>query len=103
MSISVTELPLTALERQRIEPQSSEEVEREVNLAIGAAAAEFDDGELGDVCAIAFEQIAELIASKDAVGLGNYIMFLRRQRIADIASRSIYGRVGMIFAKEVEV
>lgn len=75
----------------------------EVAEEIGKASSDFDEGELGDVCATAYEFIADLIAIKDAATLGNYIMFLRRQRIADIASRRIYGRVGLISEREVRV
>lgn len=77
--------------------------DEEVAEEIGKASADFDAGELGDVCAIAFEQIVDLIAAKDAKALGEYVMFLRRQRIADIASRAIYGKTGLIFAAEVKV
>lgn len=84
-----------------ITQEESEQLERA--LAIGAASSDFDDGELADVCAIAFDNIADLIAANDANGLGNYIMFLRRQRIADIASKRKYGKLGEILASEVSV
>lgn len=99
MSISVIEIPLTERERSQIEPPSWDEV----GECIGEASTKFDACELGDVCAIAYEQIAELIADKDATALGNYVMFLRRQRIADLASRQMYGHVGEIFAAQVKV
>ena len=77
--------------------------EEEKQFQIGRASSDFDDGELADVCAIAYDNIMDLIAAKDATAVGNYMMFLRRQRIADIASKRIYGKVGMISEKEVKV
>ncbi len=75
----------------------------ELGLAIGTAAADFDEGELGDVVACHFEQITGLIAAGDALAVGNYVMHLRRQRIADMASRRVYGRPGVIQASQVLV
>jgi len=77
--------------------------EIEIAHTIGAAAAEFDAGELADVAYINFEQIAEQIANGHAENIGNIIMLARRQRIADMASMALYGRVGMIDPKRVMV
>ena len=73
------------------------------DVAIGEASSDFDEGELGDVVALHFELIAELIASNDPQALGNLIIQLRKQRIADMASRKVYGRVGVIQARQVMV
>ena len=75
----------------------------ELGLAIGEAASDFEESELGDVVACNFELIADLIASNDALAVGNLIIQLRKQRIADIASRRVYGRVGGIQASQVLV
>jgi len=60
--------------------------EIEIAQTIGAAAAEFDAGELADVAYAAFEEIAEEIANGHASNIGDIIIQARRQRIADIAS-----------------
>lgn len=77
--------------------------EIEIAQTIGAAAAEFDAGELADVAYAEFEEIAEAIANGHAANIGDIIMLARRQRIADIASVAIYGRIGVIEAKNVKV
>lgn len=92
-------------------PASNEELARacntpnpeEIEEAIGAASAQIDDGELGDIVACEFDNIADLIAAGDALALGHLIMHLRRQRIADIASRAVYGYKGAINASQVRV
>lgn len=75
----------------------------EIAVAIGEAASNFDDGELGDVVALHFELIADLIAGNNPLALGNLLIQLRRQRIADMASRKVYGNVGFILASQVLV
>lgn len=99
MTISTTEKPLTKYEEMRMDSYSVLEIE----YAIGAASTEFNDGELSDVVACNYEDIASLIADKNAEAIGNYIMALRRQRIADIASVKLYGKTGFIRGSEVNV
>lgn len=92
-------------------PASNQELARaydppnpeEIDEAIGAAATQIDDGELGDIVACEFENVADLIAAGDALALGHLVMHLRRQRIADIASRAVYGYKGAINASQVRV
>lgn len=99
MTISTTEKPLTKYEEERMASHSYFEIQ----YAIGEASIAFDDGELSDVVACNYEDIASLIADKNAEAIGNYIMALRRQRIADIASVKLYGKTGFIRASEVIV
>jgi len=80
-----------------------EATEIEIAQTIGAAAAEFDAGELADVTYINFERIAEEIANGHAEKIGNIIIQARKRRIADMASMAIYGRVGVIDTKHVKV
>lgn len=80
-----------------------EATEIEIAQTIGAAAAEFDAGELADVAYINFERIAEEIANGHAANIGDIIMLARKQRIADMASTALYGRVGVIDPKTVKV
>jgi len=75
----------------------------EIAQTIGAAAAEFDAGELADVAYIAFEEIADAIAENNLFLVGVIIFKARQQRIADIASEAIYGRVGVINPEQVKV
>lgn len=75
----------------------------EIAVSIGEEASNFDDAELGDVMAQNFELIADLIAGNDPIAIGNLVMQLRRQRIADMASRKVYGNVGFILASQVLV
>lgn len=95
----VNDLPVTDDELEQF--YGSTPSQSELGLAIGTAASDFDDGELGDVVACHFEQISGLIAAGDAEAIGKYLMHLRRQRIADIASRRVYGRPGVIQASQV--
>ena len=91
-------------------PASNDELKRacdtpnaeEIDEAIGTASSQIDDGELGDIVACEFN-IADLIAAGDAMALGHLVMHLRRQRIADIASRAVYGYKGAINASQVRV
>jgi len=99
MTISTTEKPLTKYEEMRMESHSF----FEISLVIGEVSVAFDDGELSDVVACNYEDIASLIADKNAEAIGNYIMALRRQRIADIASIKLYGKTGFIRGSEVSV
>lgn len=80
-----------------------EATEIEVAQTIGAAAAEFDAGELADVAYINFEQIAEAVANGDIIGVGLIVVNARKQRIADMTSTALYGRVGVIDHKTVKV
>lgn len=77
--------------------------EIEIAQTIGAAATEFDAGELADVVFINFEQIAEEIANGHAANIGDIIIQARKQRIADISSMAIYGRIGVIKPENVKV
>lgn len=80
-----------------------EATEIEIAQTIGAAAAEFDAGELADVTYINFERIAEEIANGHAENIGNIIIQARKQRIADMTSTALFGRVGVIDPKIVKV
>lgn len=80
-----------------------EATEIEIAQTIGAAAAEFDAGELADVTYINFEQIAEAVANGDVMGVGLIVVNARKQRIADMTSMALYGRVGVIDPKIVKV
>lgn len=80
-----------------------EATEIEIAQTIGDAAAEFDAGEMADVTYINFEQIAEAVANGDIIGVGLIVVNARKQRIADMASTAIYGRVGVIDPKDVKV
>jgi len=80
-----------------------EATEIEIAQTIGAAAAEFDAGELADIAYINFERIAEEIANGHAANIGDIIIQARKRRIADMASMAIYGRVGVIDTKHVKV
>lgn len=80
-----------------------EATEIEIAQTIGAAAAEFDAGELADVTYINFEQIAEAVANGDVMGVGLIVVNARKQRIADMTSTALYGRVGVIDPKDVKV
>lgn len=80
-----------------------EATEIEIAQTIGAAAAEFDAGELADVTYINFEQIAEAASNGDVMGVGLIVVNARKQRIADMASTAIYRRVGVIDPKHVKV
>lgn len=95
----INDLPVTDAELDQFygTPPSREEL----LMAIGAASSDFDDGELADVVICNFEPIADLIAAKNAEALGNYILHIRRQRIADMASRAVYGKPGFISAAQV--
>jgi len=97
---SIWDRPVSDAELEQIAGTLSQS---EFGLAIGEAASGFDESELGDVVACHFELIADLIASNDALAIGNLIIQLRKQRIADIASRRVYGRVGVIQASQVLV
>ena len=97
---SIWDRPVSNAELEQIAGTPSQS---ELGLAIGEAASDFDESELGDVVACHFQQISNLIAAGDALAVGNYVMHLRRQRIADIASRRVYGRVGVIQASQVVV
>ena len=77
--------------------------DNELDMEIGKAASDFERDQLADVVYSNFDQIADLIASKDAAAIGTYVMFLRRQRIAEMASKAIYGRAGVISHVEVSV
>ena len=97
----INDLPVTDDELEQF--YGSTPSQDELGVAIGTAASDFDDGELSDVVACHFDQISGLIAAGDALALGNYIIHLRRQRIADSASRKVYGRPGVIQASQVLV
>ena len=77
--------------------------DNELALEIGKAASDFEQDQLVDVVFTNYEQLAELIAAGNPVAIGNYLLYLRRQEIADTASRRIYGRAGVISHTEVTV
>jgi len=95
----INDLPVTSAELDAFYGASPSFIERQ--MAIGEAASNFDSGELADVVACGYEQIIQLIACNDATALGEYVMYLRRQRIAELASQKLYGRAGVINASEV--
>lgn len=76
--------------------------EIEIAQTIGAAATDFNAGELADIAYGAFEAIADAI-SEGPEAVGRIIMEARKQWIADAASRAIYGRVGVIKSEKVKV
>lgn len=75
----------------------------QVEIAIGDASTEVDIAELSDSMHDYSELILDAIADKDAEAVGNLVLLARRQRIADIASRRLYGETGVIRADEVKV
>jgi len=86
------------------------EVDR--GLAIGWAKALFDAAELGDVIYRLYEEIEEELhhADNDLRGelvmlarIGRIVVNARNQRIADIASRRLFGETGHIKSDEVKV
>ncbi len=75
----------------------------EIGMAIGKAASDFDAADLGDVVAEYFEQIAEALADGEFELVGMIVDLARRKRIANVASRAVYGIYGKIIADEVKL
>lgn len=75
----------------------------QVDQAIGEASTKIDIVELCDAMHEYEELILDAIADQDAEALGNLVLLARRQRIAAIASRALYGKEGVIRADEVKV
>ena len=75
----------------------------DIEIAIGAACCAFDSGELGDVCATNYEEIAEAIANGDLEQVGEIVARVRRERIAYIASMELFGKTGVIHERQVKV
>ena len=97
----INDLPVTSAELDAFYGASPSFIERQ--MAIGEAASNFDNdpGEFADAVDCGHKQIMSLIDSNDATALGEYVMYLRRQRIAQLASQKLYGRAGVINASEV--
>lgn len=98
MSLSTMDVALRPWEVRELEGDESV-----VDFQIGAAAADIDADEIGSVVIDNFELIADCIAGEDALALGNLILQLRRQRIADIASFRMFGKHGLVKASQVTV
>ena len=76
----------------------------EVAEEIGKQATNLQDmGELTDALYEVEQALLDAIAAKDAEAIGNLVLKARAQRIADMASRAIYGRKGLIYSSEVRV
>lgn len=76
--------------------------EADVDFAIEKASAKIDDGELGDVCACVYDDIRKAAATGDPAKVGRVVLQAVRQRIADLASRDLFGKPGLISADRVQ-
>jgi len=74
--------------------------EMQIAITIGESACEVDADVMACIAYECFHGIADVIESPEAVG--KIIIEARKQWIADVASKAIYGRVGVIKSSEVK-
>lgn len=75
-----------------------------VQQAIGAASASVGMMELTDSMLRMDEELfLDAIAAKDAKKIGELVLLARRMRIAEIASKWVYDRIGVIKESDVQV
>jgi hypothetical protein len=75
----------------------------EIGIAIGKAASDFEAYDLAEAASDYFEQIAEALVNSEFELVGMIVDMARRKRIANVASRAVYGVYGKIVADEVKV
>jgi hypothetical protein len=73
----------------------------EISEVIGRHAARFDACDYGDIAATFADAINDAIRDGDLLEVGRIIAEARKQRIADLASRELYQRVGVIKKEQV--
>jgi hypothetical protein len=98
-SASTFDEPVTNQELDQFYGREITQIDR--NMAIGAAMSELDQDAYSDIAFEHWEAIADNIGNAEAIG--RIIIAARKQWIADIASRALYGKAGMIKASEVNV
>lgn len=73
----------------------------EITEALGRHAARFDACDYGDIAATCADAIDAALRDGDLLEVGRIMSDAKKQRIADLASRELYQRVGVIKKEQV--